>query len=234
MSKRRGSQLPTCAAIVACWKGKEKISKVSLKSLPCINSGGILSNLQLHLRCDLTIQITRWSREFFHGKKYWAPTENIYKNPSDWTHQITSMTQPGDVKIQRVELVTFRGGSVGVWGMEKRGTLGQSGVGDVWRLVSLVSLGQWLRNLYSKTKTITYQAETSWDLSFPFASVFVNCFCCCKILSLHVSNCVTDRTTSFPPLSWSGPRERFNNVRVFSLWLFAWGRLNWWDLHCIV
>ncbi len=139
-----------------------------------------------------------------------SPTENIYKNPSDFiifhptsakTYQITSVTQSGDVKIQRVELVTFRGGSVGVWGMEKRGALGQSGVGDVWRLVSLVSLGQWLGNLCSKTKTISYQAETSWDLSFPFASVFVHVFCCCQILSLHVSNCVTDRTTSFPPLS---------------------------------
>lgn len=105
--------------------------------------------------------------------------------------------------------------------MEKRGALGRSGV-------SLVSLGQWLGNLCSKSSMIIFQAGTSWDLSFPCVSVFVHVF-----LVVRSQACMFQ--VAWPialPHShpFLDPGERLNlSMGVFDV--FAWGRLNRWDLH---
>lgn len=102
---------------------------------------------------------------------------------------------------------------------------------DVWRLVSLVSLGQWLGNLCSKSSVIIVQAGTSWDLSFPFVSLFVHVF----LFFLVVRSQAWMFQIAWPialPHSHPFPdlRERFNvSMGVFDV--FVWGRLNRWDLH---
>lgn len=83
--------------------------------------------------------------------------------------------------------------------MEKRGALGRSGV-------EMFHLASGLEICVQNHSMIIFQAGTSWDLSFPFVRVFVHVFLVVRSYSLHVSNCVTDCATSFPPLSW--PRRK--------------------------
>ena len=70
---------------------------------------------------------------------------------------------------------------------------------DVWRLVA------W--KFVSYIQYDYFSGRDELRLAFiPCVSLFVHVFLVVRSYSLHVSNCVTDCATSFPPLSW--PRRK--------------------------